>query len=162
MNSTETPAVSRIKWILFSFVLVALCACNDNQQAHADGEGDLTASTLTFYSKTPADDAPVVSPMEIAGITCDTDSETVQTRVDLGEEGHVLVRDDHRWSDPAWLIEVNLARLDIPGGKRDNIHPEREDAGLTLARNGDVEGHYQFQLYGDLEGMYAVEMDIRC
>lgn len=143
-------------------LLSLLGACSDNQQARAGGSGNTSASSLTYYSKTPADDEPVVTPMEITGISCDTDSDTVQTRVDLGEEGYVLVRDDHRWSDPAWLIEVNLARLDIPGGKRDNIHPERETASLTLDRNGDIEGHYQFQLYGDMEGMYAVELDISC
>lgn len=162
MITIDSPVLSRFKWTFSLLLLVMLCACSDNQQARADSDGNISASSLTFYSKTPADDEPVVTPMDITGITCDTDTETVQTQVDLGEEGYVLVRDDHRWSDPAWLIEVNLARLDIPGGKRDNIHPERETASLTLARNGDIEGHYQFQLYGDVEGMYAVELDISC
>lgn len=162
MRATKTAATPGHEWTLALIVLLALCACSDDQAAQADTDGDIAASNLTFHSKTPADAQPVSTPMEIADISCDTASGTVQTRIDLGEEGHILVRDDHRYSGPAWLIEVDLSHLDILGGKRDNIHPEREEATLTLERNGDVKGHHQFQLHGDLKGMYVVEMDIRC
>jgi len=33
---------------------------------------------------------------------------------------------------------------------------------VALAHNGDIAGYYQFQLYGELAGMYVIEMDISC
>ncbi|TVS11111.1 MAG: hypothetical protein EA419_08940 [Wenzhouxiangella sp.] len=120
---------------------------------------DDEAEPQPFKAMTPAfDEEPVVTPMEITSITCDTGSETVRTRIELGEEGHVLMHD----AGQVWLIEVNLTRFDIPGGKREHVYPEEEETTVSLARNGDIEGYYQFQLHGELEGMYVVEMDISC
>lgn len=162
MNATNPPVIATLKWTLALGLLVTLGACGDNQTARADSDGDIAASSLTFHSKTPADEQPASVPMEISAIRCENDADTVKTRIELGEDGHVLVRDDNRLPETAWLIEVDLARLDILGGKRDSIYPERDDATLTLERSGDVTGHYQFQLHGDLKGMYVVEMNIRC
>lgn len=142
--------------------IVALCACSNDPQARAANEGDVSESSMTFYSLTPSDSEPVVTPLAIAGITCDIDPDTRQVRIDLGEEGHVLVRDDHRYPEPAWLIVVDLARLDIPGGKRDNIIPSRGGDSFQMDQAGNIRGTYGFRLYADLEGQYGLEMDIRC
>lgn len=159
MRSSESIEQPVIKALYFVLAAAVLCACSDSQQAQASADGDITASSLTFHSKTPADDKPVSRPMEITSISCDGDSNTAQTRVELGEEGHVLVRNESRGST---LIEVDLARLNIPGGKRERLYPERDEVTLTLERNGNISGHYQFRLFGELEGMYVVEMDIQC
>lgn len=155
-ESTEKPVINAL---CFVFVVALLCACSDGQQAQAGADGDISASSLTLHSKTPSDDDPVSRPMEITDISCDSGSDTAQTRVELGEEGHVLVRNDPRGST---LIVVDLARLDILGGKREHLYPDRDDVSLTLERNGNISGHYQFRLFGELEGMYVVEMDIQC
>ncbi len=151
-----------------ALAIAALCACSSDPQSEVQdrnqtaNEGDVPNSSLTFYSMTPSDSEPVASPIEITDIICDTDSDTRQVRIDLGEEGHVLVRDDHRLSDPAWLIVVDLTRLDIAGGKRETIHPERTEAPFHMDQAGNIQGVYGFRLYADLEGRYGVEMDIRC
>lgn len=154
--------------IITALAIVTLCACGNDSQGQEPGQnqaarqGNIGNSSLTFYSMTPSDNEPVASPMEITDITCDVDSDTREVRIDLGEEGHVLVRDDHRLSDPAWLIVVDLTRLDIPGGKRETIHPERTEAPFHMDEAGNIQGVYGFRLYADLEGRYGVEMDIRC
>lgn len=165
MSFTKLTGQPVIKGIFSLFVLVMLSACNDNQQAQADQAdvgGDIKSSSLIFHSKTAANDEAVSTPLEITGIACDSDTDMVRTRIDLGEEGHVLVQDARRGSNPMWLVVIDLARLGIAGGKRENIYPERDNVTLALARNGDVTGHYQFQLHGELKGMYVVEMDIQC
>ncbi len=159
MRSSESIEQFVVKALFPVLAVAVLCACSDGQQAQAGAGGDINASSLTFHSKTPSDDDPVSTPLEITGISCDGGSETAQTRVDLGEEGHVLVRNDPRGS---MLIEVDLARLDILGGKREHLYPDRDEVTLALERNGSISGHYQFRLFGELEGMYVVEMDIQC
>ncbi len=154
--------------IITALAIVTLCACGNDSQGQEPGQnqaarqGNIGNSSLTFYSMTPSDNEPVASPMEITDITCDVDSDTREVRIDLGEEGHILVRDDHRLSDPAWLIVVDLTRLDIPGGQRETIHPERTQAPFHMDEAGNIKGAYGFRLYADLEGRYGVEMDIRC
>ncbi|WP_376692450.1 hypothetical protein [Wenzhouxiangella sp. EGI_FJ10409] len=117
---------------------------------------------MTFYSKTPSDSEPTVMPMDIAEITCDADSDTRRVRIDLGEEGHVLVRDDHRLPEPAWLIVVDLTRLDILGGKRDTIVPSRGGEPFEMDEAGNIQGAYSFNLHGDLKGQYGLQMEIFC
>lgn len=145
-----------------SFVIVLLSACSDAPQAQAPNEGDASNSSVTFYSQTPSDNEPEITPLAISGITCDLDSETREVRIELGEDGHLLVRDEHRLPEEAWLIVINLARFDIPGGKRDTIVPSRASTPFQMDEAGNIQGAYGFRLHGDLKGQYGLEMDIRC
>lgn len=143
--------------------ILTLCACSgDSKDQDTNESGDPSNSSLTFYSMTPSDSEPVASPLEVTALTCDVDSDTRQVRIDLGEEGHVVVREDHRLPEPAWLIVVDLARLDILGGKRETIVPSRSSDPFAMDEDGNIQGVYGFNLHGELKGRYGVEMDIRC
>lgn len=153
---------SACQYIVAISAIVTLCACSNDPQAQGSNGGDVSKSSMTFYSKTPSDSEPTVMPLAIAGITCDVDSDTRQVRIDLGEEGDVLVRDDHRLPEPAWLIVVDLTRLDILGGKRDTIMPSRAREPFEMDPAGNIQGAYGFSLHGDLKGQYGLEMEIFC
>ncbi|MFN2286928.1 MAG: hypothetical protein ABR578_01205, partial [Chromatocurvus sp.] len=59
--------------------IVTLCACSgDSQEQNQDTKegGGTSNSSLTFYSMTPSDSEPVVSPLEVTAVTCDVDSDT--------------------------------------------------------------------------------------
>lgn len=159
MRNSESNELPVIKMLCGMFAAAALCACSDSHQAQAGATGDIDTSSLTFHSKTPADDEPVSTPMEITDISCDIESDTAETRVELGEEGYVLVRSGPNEST---FVNVNLTRLDILGGKKEHLYPDRDDVTITLEGNGNISGHYQFSLFGELEGMYVVEMEIQC
>ncbi len=153
---------SFFQYIVTLLVILLLSACSSDPQAQASNDGDASNSSVTFYSQTASDNEPAVTPLAITGITCDLDSETREVRIELGEEGHLLVRDEHRLPEEAWLIVVNLARFDIPGGKRDTIVPSQASAPFQMDEAGNIQGAYGFRLHGDLKGQYGLEMDIRC